>query len=100
MLFQDEALLKSLRSKREEFEVQETISESRHENIQRSEYNNNKDYRRALMWESIQNGKRVNKIFESKDGNYISNFTVQGNVEKIEKELVFIRGILEKEKNN
>lgn len=53
-----------------------------------------------LMWESIQNGKRVNKIFESKDGNYISNFTVQGNVEKIEKELVFIRGILEKEKNN
>ncbi|NRF03208.1 hypothetical protein HRF55_20980 [Bacillus subtilis] len=52
------------------------------------------------MWESIQNGKRVNKIFESKDGNYISNFTVQGIVEKIEKELVFFRGILEKEKNN
>lgn len=50
------------------------------------------------MWESIQNGKRVNKIFESKDGNYISNFTVQGNVEKIEKELVFIRGFLKKKK--
>lgn len=46
-----------------------------------------------LLWRDIQEGKLLQIVLESADGEYISSFTLQGMSEKILHELIILKGI-------
>jgi hypothetical protein len=73
-------------------EEKENINKMIEENKKYPVYPDEND-EKAKMWNEIQEGKKLNVILESDNGRTISNFTLQGQCERMYNEVLVLQGI-------